>query len=228
MRCMKTVVFCLCLCLIALTQLSGPARADSLTAKMQAKYDGITSMRADFSQTLLHKESGAKETRTGMLQFNKPLLVRWETKDPSPELLVVGKTEIWNVFPDEDVAYKYPLSLVEDTRSIVRVVTGQARLDQDFTFEKEGTENGLTKLHVYPKEPVQALVEAIFWVDPQSALIRKLRIYDFYGNENEITFTNQQIDAAVPDSTFVYKPGKGITVEDRTKQDSAVQKPLLQ
>ena len=227
MRSAKMVVFCLCL--LALGQFSGQALAEkNLTAKLQAKYDGITSMRADFSQVLLHKESGAKETRTGTLQFKKPLLVRWETKDPSPELLVVGKTEIWNVFPDEDAAYKYPLSLVEDTRSIVRVVTGQSRLEQDFTFEKEGTENGLTKLHVYPKEPVQALVEAIFWVDPESALIRKLRIYDFYGNENEITFTNQQIDVAVPDASFAYKPGKGITVEDRTKQDSSVQKPLMQ
>ena len=204
------------------------APVNPVVVGLQKKYESITSMKAEFTQLLVHKESGSKENRSGTLLFKKPLLVRWESKKPAPELLLVTDKEIWNVFPDEEVAYKYPLSLVEDTRSIVRVVTGQARLDQDFTFEKEGTENGLTKLHVYPKEPVQALVEAIFWVDPQSALIRKLRIYDFYGNENEITFTNQQIDAAVPDSTFVYKPGKGITVEDRTKQDSAVQKPLLQ
>ena len=83
-------------------------------------------------------------------------------------MLVVGKSEIWNVFPDEEVAYKYPLSIVEDTRSLVRVITGQARLEQDFTFEEDGVEDGLNKLLVYPKEPVQSLVEAIFWVDPQS------------------------------------------------------------
>ena len=220
----KSIAICLCLFLSVVSS----ARADGLTATIQMKYDGITSMRAEFSQTLLHKESGAKESRTGVLQFKKSLLVHWETKAPSPELLIVGKSEIWNVFPDEEVAYKYPLSLVQDTRSIVRVITGQSRLEQDFTFENEGTENGLTKLHVYPKEPVQALVEAIFWVDPPSGLIRKFRIYDFYGNENEITFTNQQIDVSIPESAFVYKPGKGIIVEDRTKENSTMQKPLLQ
>ena len=224
MHSIKIAFFCLCLSLLV----PATAFAEGVTATLQAKYDGIKSMRAEFSQVLRHKESGATESRTGVLQFKKPMLVHWETKDPSPELLVVGKTEIWNVFPDEEVAYKYPLSLVEDTRSIVRVITGQSRLEQDFTFDDEGVENGLTKLHLYPKEPVQALVEAIFWVDPKSGLIRKLRIYDFYGNENEITFTNQQTDVSLSDSVFVYKPGRGIVVEDRTSQDSTVKKPLMQ
>ncbi len=216
------------LCLGLLLCLPGTAFGASVAAALQKKYDGIDSMRAEFTQILRHKESGSKENRTGVLLFKKPLLVRWETKAPSPELLVVTKSEIWNAFPDEDVAYKYPLSLVEDSRSIIRVITGQARLDQDFTIEDEGKEDGLTKLHLYPKEPVQGLVEAIFWVDPDSGLIRRFRIYDFYGNENEITFTNQKIGASVPDSSFTYTPPKGTQVEDRTKGDGVVQKPLLQ
>lgn len=207
---------------------SGEAVAESLAGKLQKSYEGVTSMRAEFTQVLLHKESGARETRIGVLQFKKPLLVHWETKEPAEELLVVGKSEIWNVFPDEEVAYKYPLSIVEDTRSLVRVITGQARLEQDFTFEEDGVEDGLNKLLVYPKEPVQSLVEAIFWVDPQSGLIRKFRIYDFYGNENEITFSKQKIGVSLSDSIFAYKPGKGIVVEDRTNMDSTTQQPLLQ
>ncbi len=202
--------------------------AENLTAVVQKKYDSIQSMRAEFNQTLLHKESGAKEARTGSLRFKKPLLVRWETEKPAPELLVVSKSEIWNVFPDEDVAYKYPLSMVQDTRSLIRVITGQARLEQDFTVENEGAEEGLTKLRMYPKEPVQALVEAVFWVEPSSGLIKKFRIYDFYGNENEVTFTNQAIDASLSDSIFSYKPAQGMTVEDRTADTGPASQPLLQ
>ncbi len=218
-----------CLCALAMLLICAPAIAASPVAgKLQKKYDDIPSMQAEFTQVLLHKESGAKETRTGTLLFKKPLLVRWENKAPSPELLIVTKSEIWNAFPEEEVAYKYPLSLVEDSRSIIRVVTGQARLDQDFTIEDEGMEGGLAKLRLYPKEPVQALVEAIFWVDPESGLIRKFRLYDFYGNENEITFTNQKIGVSLSDSSFTYTPPKGTQVEDRTKENSVIQKPLLQ
>ena len=214
--------------ILAFSGLALAAPVNPVVIGLQKKYDGITSMRAEFTQVLVHKESGSKENRSGVLYFKKPLLVRWESKKPSPELLLVTGKEIWNVFPDEEVAYKYPLSLAQDSRSIVRVVTGQARLDQDFQIEEEGKEGGLITLHLYPKEPVQALVEALLWIDPASNLIKKLRIYDFYGNENEITFTSQEIGANVKDALFSFTPAKGMAVEDRTKEGSAApQKPLM-
>ena len=205
------------------------APVNPVVSGLQKKYESIASMKAEFTQILIHKESGSKENRSGTLYFKKPLLVRWESKKPAPELLLVTDKEIWNAFPDEEVAYKYPLSLAQDSRSIIRVVTGQARLDQDFQVEEEGKEAGLFKLRLFPKEPVQALVEAILWVDPASSLIKKLRIYDFYGNENEITFTSQDIGAAVRDALFKYTPEKGMVVEDRTKEGGGTvpQKPLM-
>ena len=209
---------------------TGPALAapaHPVLTDMQAKYSGISSMRAEFSQVLVHKESGSTEKRSGILFFKKPLLVRWETKQPSPELLLVTSKEIWNVFPDEEVAYKYPLSLAQDSRSIVRVVTGQARLDQDFQIEEKGDEGGMIALHLYPKEPVQALVEALLWIDSASKLIKKLRIYDFYGNANEIAFTRQDIGASVTDTLFTFTPAHGMTVEDRTKEAGAAPKKSL-
>ncbi len=205
---------------------SGTVQAASSSAALQKRYDSLKSMRAEFSQVLLHKESGTKERRKGILLFQKPLLVRWETKSPAPELLLVTGKEIWNYFADEDVAYKYPLNLVEDSSNILRVITGQARLEQDFDVKNEGTENGLDKLHLFPKEPVQALVEALLWVDPDSGLIKKARIYDFYGNENEITFEKQEQDVAIPASSFEFTPPKGVDVEDRT-QGGEMSKPLL-
>ena len=143
--------------LIALLAFAGVARAASVNpvvVALQKKYESITSMKADFNQILLHKESGGKETRSGTLEFKKPLLVRWETRAPSPELLVVGTKELWNAFPDEALAYKYPLSMANDSRSIIRVITGQSRLEQDFSVEDKGKDGGLAKLQIYPNEPV--------------------------------------------------------------------------
>lgn len=186
-------------------------------------------MTANFTQTLVHKESGSKQKRTGILSFKKPLLVRWETRSPTPELLLVGKDAIWNAFPEEEIAYKYAIGLAQDSRSIVRVVTGQARLDQDFTVEEEGKDGQLVKLRLYPKEPSQAMVEALLWVDPSSYLIRKIRAYDFYGNENEISFSAHNPSARLSDSSFSYAPPKDFVIEDRTKDASAAPiKPLMQ
>lgn len=216
------------LALIAVFAAVGSAlAADPLAGKLQARYDNLKSMKGEFTQILIHKESGGKEERKGVLYFKKPLLVRWETKSPVKELLIVGPQVIWNAFPDEDLAYKYPPDLTNDSRSLVRVITGQSRLEQDFIIENKGVEDGLTKLQLYPKEPTQALTEVIFWVDISSNLIKRFRITDFYGNQNEINFTSQELDTALADSLFTYTPPKKMKVEDRTK-GGPVAKPLLQ
>lgn len=209
---------------------AAPAMAASpLTAKLQAKYAAIDSMQSSFTQVLTHKESGSKQKRGGTLSFKKPLLVRWETRTPAKELLLVGNNAIWNAFPDEEIAYKYALDLAQDSRSIIRVVTGQARLDQDFIVEEEGRDGKLACLRLYPKEPSQAMVEALLWVDESTYLIKKLLVYDFYGNENEIAFGEQKLGAALADSLFSYTPPKEYAVQDMTKQSGArSDNPMMQ
>ena len=207
-----------------------PAMAASpLTAKLQSKYASIDTMQSSFTQVLLHKESGSKQQRSGVLSFKKPLLVRWDTQKPTKELLIVGDNAIWNAFPDEEIAYKYASSLAQDSRSIIRVVTGQARLDQDFIVEEEGKEGGLALLRLYPKEPSQSMVEALLWIDSSVGLIKKLRVYDFYGNENEIAFGEQKLGVKLQNSLFSYTPPKDYAVQDMTKQSGAKPKnPMMQ
>lgn len=209
-------------CLFCL--LSMQAFASSVAEDLQKKYDTVGSMKSDFTQVLLHKETGNKETRRGTLLFKKPFLARWETKSPEPELLVITDTEIWDAFPDEEIAYKYPLSMARDSGNLVQVVTGQARLDKDFTVEGEGTENGLIKLRLYPKEPSQGLVEAVLWVHPDTKLIRRILAYDFFGNENDVTFANEETGIAIAASAFTFTPPAGCTVEDHTKGGGAGRK----
>lgn len=203
------------------------AQTGTVAEKLQRTYQNISSMKAEFTQSLTHKESGAKETRNGVLLFKKPLQVRWETKSPSPELLFVNESVIWNVFPEEKAAFKFSPALAQDSRSIIRVVTGQSRLDQDFKVEELGTEGDLAKIRLYPKEPTQSLVEALFWVDPKTSLIKRIRIYDFYGNENEIAFTSQQVNPIISDSEFAYVPPKDFAIEDKTGDNGAAGGSLI-
>ncbi len=205
---------------------AGSTLAATPAEKVQETYAAIDSLRSEFSQVLLHKESGAEEHRSGVLEFKRPLLVCWATQKPSPELLVVGKKEIWNVFDDERSAYKYPLSMADDSRSIVRVVTGQASLTQNYDVESKGKENGLLKLDIYPHEPTQSMTEGTLWIDEVSGLIKRVRIVDFYGNTNDITLSNIELGVHLPDKTFTYTPPQNYTVEDRTKDESPA-KPLM-
>ena len=214
------------LCCLLLLTLALPAQAARLEADLQKNYEQIKGFKAAFTQRLTHRESGSVEERKGTLLFQKPLLVRWETAKPHAEILIITPKEIWDYLPDEELAYRYSPQLVQDSRSLIQVITGQARLDQDFTVKAEGEENGLQKLRLYPKEPTPELVEALIWVDAKAQLIRKAVITDFYANTNEVTFTELTPNVTHPATVFTFTPPKGVEVEDRLGQQ-VQERPLF-
>ena len=201
--------------------------ADPAANAVQKHYAGLKSMRAEFTQVLTHQESGAVENRAGVLYFATPLNVRWETERPIPEVLLITPEAIWNAFPDEDMAYKYPANLSEDSGAIVRVVTGQSNLDKDFIIENKGTKEGITTLLLYPQNPTQSMTEAELVVEAKTGVIKQVTIVDFFNNRNAITFTAQEINPEMDDNLFTFTPAKGMKVEDRT-QDGSLTKPLMQ
>lgn len=198
-----------------------------IATALQKKYDSMKTFRAIFTQRLLHQESGSEEIRKGTLLFQKPLNIRWETEKPYPELLVVNKDAVWDYLPDEELAYCYSPDVVKDSRSVIQVVTGQTRLDKDFTVQSEKDDGGLAVLRLYPKDPTPQLVEAILWIDKESKLISRVQIMDFYGNTNEVHFTAITPDVPLQMSVFSFTPPKGILVED-LKNQSTPERPLLQ
>lgn len=194
------------------------ARVDSaLVDKIQKAYDSVKAFEADFEQTLTHKESGAVEKRKGKLLFKKPLLIRWVTEKPNAESLIINESEIWDYIPDEEIAYRYSPNLVKDSKSIIQVITGQAKLTTDFDLKQLSPQNGMTRLQLLPDEPTTQMVDAIIWVDPQKGLIRRARINDFYGNSNDVNLLSVRELNDAPKGSFNFKPPKDVEVEDRTK-----------
>lgn len=188
---------------------------NALLAKIQAAYNHINSFEAGFEQQLKQKESGAIEKRKGKIYFQKPLLIRWQTARPHEEILVVNQDEIWDYIPEEEIAYRYSPEIAQDSRSIIQVITGQARLNRDFDVKENGRENGLARLKLYPREPSTQMVEAQIWVDEASGAIMRASVTDFYGNINDIAFNSFKPDAKFANSQFKFKAPKGVEVEDR-------------
>lgn len=203
--------------LLALSALPAAAAGDAAryAALIQKRYETLNSFSADFEQTLTHKESGSTEQRKGRLLFRKPLLIRWQTAKPHEETLVVTGKEIWDYLPDEEIAYRYPPSLVQDSRSIIQVLTGQSALTRDFDVKESGTEDGLVRLTLLPHEPAPQMVEATIWIEPESGYIRRAKIIDFYGNANDVRFTSFRPDTRIPAGEFRFTPPADVEVEDR-------------
>jgi len=214
---------CVLMLILALPQaaLAASAKSSRLNAvlkEVQRVYGAMDAFQAPFTQQLTHKESNSFEIYEGELLFKKPLLVRWETARPQAELLLINSRDVWHYLPDEKIAYRYAPELAA-SHMLIRMVTGQARLDQDFSVEEVGKEDGLLRLRLYPLEPTHQMVEAGIWIDPASHLIKRAVVFDFFGNSNEVAFTKFNANLKLEEKNFTFTPPKGVTVEDRRKDD---------
>ena len=223
------ILFCAFLILGLFVQGASAADISATVKNMQTAYAGMQSFRADFTQQLLQRESGVVEKRQGVILFQKPLRVRWETAEPHAELLMVTDKEIWNYLPDEELAYRYSRALAEDSRSLIQVITGQSALSRDFDVEsaQSADDGNLVHLLLYPKEPTTELTEAQIWLDPSTSLIRRVMVMDFYGNSNTLELQNLKPHASVADKDFQFTPPRGTEVEDHVEAKHPTARPLM-
>lgn len=203
------------------------ANLTPLIIKIQKSYEDIQNFSSKFIQELIHHESGSRESREGILIFKKPLFIRWETKPPYAELLVINNSAVWDYLPEERLAYKYSTDVVKDSTSIIRVITGQERLDKNFSITLESTDGDLIILKLYPNEPTTQMVEALLWINKKTNLISKVQSTDFYGNTNTITLIDSKFNTSIDTNVFHYTPSKNITIENLEDKTTPERRPLL-
>lgn len=193
------------------------ADVSALVQKIQQQYETLESFQAQFTQRLTNVSSGETQERGGTLYYMKPQLVRWETVTPENELLVVGRDAVWDYFADEEAAYKYDLAAVLESKTILRFISGQAKIEDEFFVEDAGEEGGLAKLSLLPLEPEPQLVQAYLWVDPDTGIFERILLMDFYGNENDLSFQDLELDPDLDASLFEFEPPDGVDVFDNTE-----------
>lgn len=195
-----------------------PALAGQTAAHMQQQYEALTSFTADFVQTLTNAQTGEKEVRKGTIAFRQPALVRWDTVAPEKQLLVVGDKAVWDYYADEKAAYKYPTTDVLSSKTMLRFISGKARLEQDFYVTELPEKDGLLEMELAPREAEPGLVQATVWVTPGAYMLYRVLLVDFYGNQNDLSLDNLVLNPDLPKAGFEFSPPAGAKVFDNTKK----------
>ncbi|MCJ2163827.1 MULTISPECIES: outer membrane lipoprotein carrier protein LolA [unclassified Pseudodesulfovibrio] len=199
---------------------------EDLPDLIQQRYETLKTFRADFVQELTNVASGEVETREGKISFRQPSQVRWETTAPEKELLIVGKEVAWNYIEDEELAIKYSVATLLNSKTILRFISGQANIKEDFVVKTEwaGADEvrsrwgkGFVVLQLVPKEAEPGMVLAFVGVEPATGLLRQVMIVDFYGNGNELRLSNVEVDVNLNPEMFTFVPPEGTQVEDNTE-----------
>jgi len=204
-----------------------PVSSEGLPDLIQQRYETLKTFQADFIQELTNVASGEVETRNGRIWFKQPSQVRWETTAPEKELLVVGPEYAWDYIEGEQLALKYSVSTLLDSKTILRFISGQANIKEDFVVKSEwrGADEvrakwgkGFTVLQLVPKEAEPGMVMAYIGVEPDTGLLRQVMIVDFYGNGNELRLSNVKLDIDLAADMFSFVPPEGTQIEDNTQE----------
>lgn len=193
-----------------------PALAGPTAGHMQRQYEALASFTASFAQTLTNAQTGEKEVRKGSIAFRQPSLIRWTTVSPENQLLVVGETAVWDFYADEKIAYKYPTADVLSSKTMLRFISGKARLEQDFHVTEHPEKDGLLEMELIPREAEPGLVSATVWVTPATHMLYRVLLVDFYGNKNDLSLDNLELNPDLPKSKFEFSPPSGTKVFDNT------------
>jgi outer membrane lipoprotein carrier protein len=95
-------------------------------------------------------------------------------------------------------------------------LTGQGKLSDAFSFELYDGEKmnfpGGKVLVGSPRQPTPAYQKVLFYVDANTAQVRRVLILDGQGNRNRFDFVNPRVNEAVTATQFKFTPPPGTSI----------------
>src|SRR5258708_20749686 len=110
----------------ALTGAGHAADVKTLAAAVDAHYNHLRSLEAEFTE--VYRGSGMERTETGTLWLKKPGKMRWEYRSPREKLFVSDGRDAWFYVPADRQARKTAAQQLEDVRSPLSFLLAMTQL----------------------------------------------------------------------------------------------------
>lgn len=188
-------------------------------AQVQKVYEGTTTLKAHFDQTIT--STLGKRKASGTVYLKKPGKMRWEYEKPKKKLFVADGTTLWKDEPDEEdrIIFKQPLKS-SDLPAQVRFLFGQGKLEDDFdiSYLNDSTvgQPDHVMLKLVPKKTGNNYKYLVFGIDPATFAVKETLLYDVQNGSNHFVFT--QIETNTPqgleDRLFQFTPPPNVKVID--------------
>ncbi len=192
------------------------ADVKALAAAVDAHYDHLRSMQAEFTE--VYRGAGADRTETGTLWLKKPGKMRWEYRSPREKLFVSDGRNAWFYVRDDRQARKTAAKKLEDVRSPLAFLLGKTKLEKELrglsmAVDVTPLAAGNVVLRGVPVGMEDRVSEILLEVTPEHEIAR-LVIQEVDGAATEYRFSDQKEDVAVADGRFEFRPPAGTeTVE---------------
>lgn len=187
--------------------------ADALVAKVQAFYDHVTDYKASFRQVVKRRSPRRTFSRSGIVYFKKPGMMRWDYKVPDQVHYVSDGRVLWSYDVAEGVAFRMPVEGSELFQAL-GFLTGTARLSEVFDAAAgDPVDGGLVPVLLVPKTGDANYRSVTLFVDPETGETRRTEVEDPVGNLSHLWFDDPSFKP-LPAKGFDFKAPAGVRVEE--------------
>ncbi len=205
--------------LLALVFLNAPATSaqselDQLINSLQAKYNKLSSLAADFTQ--VYTAPGERTRReSGHLLLKKPGKMRWDYTSPEAKLFISDGRWLYEYVPAEKYATRSRVKEADDLRAPFAFLLGRGNLRRDFKHIEFASESpvkaGNKVLRMVPKRAVD-FKELLIEVEPNSLQLARLSIIETNSARSDFMFSNVRENVPVSANQFTFKAPPGVEV----------------
>jgi outer membrane lipoprotein carrier protein len=172
--------------------------------------DGLTTLRAEFSQTVVDASGRNVGSGHGSLLVHRPGRFRWEYQpvDGGAQLLVADGTNLWFYDRELQQATVKPAAAALSATPVVLLSGSAADLDAAFAIVDARAGEGLSWVEVTPRSATAEFSRAALGFRDRE--LRRLVIHDRLNQTVTLEFTRSDRAARVGDAELRFSPPAGV------------------
>lgn len=188
-------------------------KAETIAKDMQDYYKKTKDFQAHFQQVYTDVAAGTQKKSHGRVYFKKPGKMRWDYYKPKSndrhKLIVSDGSVLWVYEYDFKQVFKRCLKSSQ-LPTALSFLMGKGNLLKEFDVSMASSSTSSDPvLELVPKKPTSKYTKIEMEIDPKTNQVERTKIFDPYGNTNEIEFNKRKVNKNLPDSGFDFKTPKG-------------------
>jgi len=198
------------LALLLLVGLSQPLFAAGGEAQLKAFLDGLTTLQAQFRQTIQRPDEDSVYASSGVFYLKRPGRLRWEYEAPNSQVIVADGKRIWlHDLELDQVSHRSQKAALDGTPAQILSDTGS--LGDHFEIrELEEDGDGLSWVELRPKEKEAQIVRVrLGLADDQ---LRRMEMYDNFGQVTRFFFYDMRRNPRLSSELFVFVPPPAVDI----------------
>jgi chaperone LolA len=206
MRCLPALLL-----LVAATAAADPAADESARARVEAALGGLSSLRAEFRQSVTDARGRVVEQAEGSMALARPGRFRWDYRVP-PQLIVSDGRTVW--FHDvelEQVTIRAAADALQGTPAML--LAGGASLRTEFAITDGGEREGLAWSVLAPRRADGDFREMRLGFHGRE--LRRLLMIDRLGQVTRLELERIERNPALDAALFTFVPPPGVDVVGR-------------